>query len=196
MNSALKQRLVGAVVLVAIAVIFVPSFLRERQVEPVSTKTLIPEPPPREEVTFEQPSPPEDIEPAPEPETMFLPDEPSKQPAPEAVSAAEQEPSESDPAPVTEEAGSSDGQDTGGATDGRAWVIQVASFREAERANELRDKLQEQGYRAYVRSASTSAGDVNRVFIGPKISREDAESTKAAVDQALKVDALILRFEP
>ncbi|WP_347329561.1 SPOR domain-containing protein [Marinimicrobium locisalis] len=221
MNSGLKQRLVGAIVLVAIAVIFVPTFLRERQVEPVSTKTLIPDRPPRETVTFENPEPPEDIEPAPEPETMFMPeasrspaesgreeaDETAAQvsPAPESGEAQlqnetqEESPEEQAPAETAQEGPEPTPEpDTtqSQAAQGQAWVIQVASLRSADSARDLRDKLQKQGYRAYVRSANTSAGEVSRVFIGPKISRDEAESTKAAVDKALKVDALIMRFEP
>lgn len=226
MNSGLKQRLVGAVVLVAIAVIFVPTFLRERQVEPVSTKTLIPDRPSRETVTFENPEPPQDIEPAPEPDTMFMPEtSPAEGSGEDTDSAtaqaslapkASEEPPEEPSSPPEEaqgqagEEGETPAQaerdapeptsepDTAEtqAAQGQAWVIQVASLRSADSARDLRDKLQEQGYRAYVRSADTSGGEVSRVFIGPKISRDEAESTKAEVDKALKVDALIMRFEP
>lgn len=220
MNSGLKQRLVGAVVLVAVAVIFVPTFLRDRQVEPVSTKTLIPDPPSRETVTFDNPQPPEDIEPAPEPDEMFMPQasspsadgsskEAKRETSPE--SEAVDEPKET-PTPQEEEpkGQGGNGEEPGAqerapaesettqtqAADGQAWVIQVASLRSTDSARDLRDKLQKQGYRAYIRSASTSAGEVSRVFIGPKISRREAEATKTEVDEALKVDALIMRFEP
>lgn len=203
MNSGLTQRLVGAVVLVAIGVIFVPTFLRDRQVEPVSTKTLIPDRPPRETVTFENPQPPENIEPAPEPDEMFMP-EASTPPADQATERADAPASESTSDEVREQEASQEPQSpaqaepdsSAQATDGQAWVIQVASFRSADSARDLRDRLQTQGYRAYIRSASTSAGEVSRVFIGPKISRDEAEATKSEVDQALKVDALIMRFEP
>lgn len=212
MNSGLTQRLVGAVVLVAIGVIFVPTFLRDRQVEPVSTKTLIPDRPPRETVTFDNPQPPENIEPAPEPDEMFLP-EASTPPADKApagdeaqtpVSASEeastadqqQEGREEEPPRETESPSQGEPDSAAQAADGQAWVIQVASLRSADSARDLRDRLQKQGHRAYVRSASTSAGEVSRVFIGPKISRSEAEATKSEVDRALKVDALIMRFEP
>ncbi len=187
MNSALKQRLVGAIVLVAIGVLVVPSFLRDRQVEPVSTQTLIPDRPAQETVVFEAPSAPENIEPAPEPDTMFIPEETS-QPVVESLEEVQSEAkldADADQAPVEPAA---DG--------GTAWVIQVASFRASDTARALRDRLQADGYRAYMRSVSTSNGEVNRVYIGPKVSRSEAEATKTAVDQALKVDALILRFEP
>lgn len=192
MNSALKQRLVGAIVLVAVGILVVPSFLRDRQVEPVSTQTLIPDRPVQETLTFEAPSAPEDIEPAPEPDTMFMPEETS-QPVVDSLAQAQTEPEPDEP----ERDASTDQEAPEPAADDRtAWVVQVASFRAPDTARELRDRLQADGYRAYVRSATTNGGEVSRVYIGPKVSRSEAEATKTAVDQALKVDALILRFEP
>lgn len=232
MNSGLKQRLVGAIVLIAIAIIFVPSFLRERQVEPVSTKTLIPDRPQQETMTFESPSSPEGIEPAPPPESMFVPDDSSEnsdltegaqqQPVADDLedlqrqsaarieaqseqagevdqTDAEAEAGSADEPGSTEESGSTDpdssGESEAAAGEG-AWVVQVASFRSADSARNLRDRLQAEGYRAYMRSASTSVGEVSRVYIGPKVDRSEAEKAKAAIDASLKVESLVLRFEP
>ncbi|UZJ45630.1 SPOR domain-containing protein [Marinimicrobium sp. C6131] len=188
MNSGLKQRLVGAIVLIAIGILVVPSILRDRQVEPVSTQTLIPDRPAEETMVFEAPTAPDNIEPAPEPDTMFMPEDTSQP----VVDSLEEAQSEAVAEPSVPETGAS----TADVDERTAWVIQVASFRDPETARALRDRLQADGYRAYVRSASTDAGAVSRVFIGPKVSRSEAESTKAAIDRALKVDALILRFEP
>lgn len=208
MNSALKQRLVGAIVLVALAVIFVPSFLREKQVEPVNTETLIPDPPERETMTFESPTPPDDVEPAPAPETMFMPDDSREQPVadsleqaraqeastPESASGADTGETSSDG--TGEDGGESDSDLPEAASEEGAWVVQVASLSSADSARKLRDRLQDEGHRAYVREASTSSGQVSRVYIGPKIERAQAEAIKAAVDESLKVESLILRFEP
>lgn len=201
MNSGLKQRLVGAVVLLAIAIIFVPSFLRERQVEPVSTQTLIPDRPRQETVDFESPTAPEGIDPAPEPEGMFVPEE-SEQPVADDLEQAQQQtararseepeaPSQPDPEPEP-----SPDEVSEPALEEGAWVVQVASFRSSDSARNLRDRLQAEGHRAYMRSATTSAGEVTRVYIGPKLDRQEAENTKSAVDDALQLDSLILRFEP
>lgn len=212
MNSALKQRLVGAIVLVALAVIFVPSFLREKQVEPVNTETLIPDPPERETMTFESPTPPDDVEPAPAPETMFMPDDSEQQPVADSLEQAREQ-TETTPEAASDESATetADDEPSDGtrdnsaqtesalpeaATDEGAWVVQVASLSSAESARKLRDRLQDEGHRAYVREASTSSGQVSRVYIGPKIERSQAEAIKSAVDESLKVESLILRFEP
>lgn len=212
MNSALKQRLVGAIVLVALAVIFVPSFLREKQVEPVNTETLIPDPPERETMTFESPTPPDDVEPAPAPETMFMPDDSERQPVAESLEQAREQVGSTpdsaadDDATETADDEPRDSSGENGAepdsalpeavSEQGAWVVQVASLSSAESARKLRDRLQDEGHRAYVREASTSSGQVSRVYIGPKIERAQAEAIKASVDESLKVESLILRFEP
>lgn len=216
MNTGLKQRLVGAVVLIAIAVIFIPTFLRDRQVEPVNTQTLIPEAPEREAVEFEAPQAPEDIEPAPEPETMFMPDDGGRQPAVDSLEQArapdsgqqseaggpsDEEQSDEpkadspDENPEPADAGDSSPEEEATAEQG-GWVLQVASLRSEESARQLRTRLREQGHRAYVRTAQVDGRQVSRVYIGPKIGREAVEALKSEVDEALSVDSLVLRFEP
>lgn len=192
MTQGLKQRLVGAVVLLAIAVLFVPSFLRERQVEPVSTKTLIPDQPVRETLTFESPRAPDNIEPAPAPESMFVPEE-NSQPVVESLEQAQTEEASADASPAEPSTPSEPRERD---LEQGAWVVQVASFRSADSARNLRDRLQAEGHRAYMRSATTDSGEVSRVYIGPKVDRDEAQSTKAAVDQLLQVESLIMRFEP
>lgn len=195
MNQALKQRLVGAVVLLALGIIFLPGILRENQRAPVNRQTLVPQSPGYERLKFENPERPANIEPAPDPETMFIP--PSEQKPREVPEAADTQP-QSDQK-VSEEAQEPESQSEAGEDKTQsqgAWVVQVASFRSGERASELRDKLQDQGYRAYVRAANTDSGPVNRVFIGPKIDKEAVVEIKHAVDEAFQLNTLVLRFEP
>jgi len=210
-NVVLKQRLVGAIVLVAVAVIFLPSILRQQQPEPVDTRSQIPDAPALESLSFAVPEPPPAINPAPEPETMLVPEESTQpvvesleqlaEPAPDQTSgtASSQTPDhESSPAqpsqnsPQTEMAAPAD-SDT---SDRAAWVIQVASLSSSESARGLRDRLQEQGYKAYVRSVTISGKEVSRVYIGPKLERSAADAIKADIDRQLQVNALVLRFQP
>jgi len=194
-NDGLKQRLVGAVVLVALAVIFVPSLLREQQPEPVDTRTQIPESPAIEPLTFEVPQQPENVEPAPAPETMFMPEDQSQPAQADLESDAEiQEQAEVTSAQEEAPSGAKNNQLAEQGVQG--WVVQVASFNNRETANKLRNRLQEQGYKAYVRSVEIDSGTVSRVYIGPKLDRVEAESIKSAVDESLRVDALVLKFQP
>jgi len=197
MNQALKQRLVGAVVLLALGIIFLPGILRENQQAPVNRQTLVPQSPDYQHLEFENPERPENIEPAPDPETMFLP--PSEQAPQDALEAVDIQPEPDQAAseePQEPEVKSEPEAEAQEARPQGAWVVQVASFRSGERASELRDKLQDQGYRAYIRSADADLGPVNRVFIGPKIDKKAAQEIKRAVDEAFQLNTLVLRFEP
>lgn len=203
MNDGLKQRLIGALVLVGVGVIFLPGFFREGSPYQVDTSTQIPAPPVVEPVAIEPPRRIADMPPSPEPDTMFLPE--AEQPVhgdPEAlIAAAETAPDKPSAAPAAvPETPASDGEppeDRGedGLVPG-AWVVQVASLRSEDSARALRDKLQDRGYKAYIRRADTGQGMLSRVYIGPKFERETALAIKREIDPVFKVDALVLQFKP
>ena len=75
MRESVKHRLIGGAVLAAIAVLFLPSFFKDRQQYQVDTSSHIHGRPSITAVDFNEPTRPEGIEPAPAPETMFVPDE-------------------------------------------------------------------------------------------------------------------------
>lgn len=212
MKDVLKQRLVGAFVLAAIGVIFLPSFFKEQRGYEVDTATQIPPRPTLPQVTFDAPTPSETVTPAPDPETMFLPsdDEPegateiaqNHDPASEvAVVKKSEEPDESSSLESRPKKESSS-PDTvpemplneKGIPD--AWVVQVASLGSKDAANKLRDELQNEGYKAYVRTATSAGVSVTRVFIGPKLNKSEAEAIKSKIDTRLKVNSLVRRFQP
>lgn len=209
MNEVLKQRVIGALVLVGVAIIFLPSFFKERRPFQVDMTTQIPARINVAPVIIDEPSSPQGIEPAPVPETMFLPE--SNQVVIEDLEALQAEPAETVPvpqptktpsqsvtAPVSTVAPikSSTSKSEAPASTAKAWVIQVASLRSAPSAKNLRDKLQKRGYRAYIRVVSTNSGSVSRVFIGPKLNKEAALDIKEKVDSLFKVNSLVLIFKP
>lgn len=203
MRESVKHRLIGAAVLAAIAVLFLPSFFKDRQQYQVDTSTHIPGRPSITAVDFNEPKRPEGIEPAPAPETMFVPDET------ESVSAAQIPPAE-DAVVTTEVLASSQLVSSSSAASDAAvpvmplntqglpdtWVVQVASLSVQEAANKLRDQLQADGHKAYVRSALGANATIYRVFIGPKQDKAQAMAIKAQLDKRLKVNSLVLPFKP
>ncbi|MFC6978887.1 SPOR domain-containing protein [Microbulbifer taiwanensis] len=74
-------------------------------------------------------------------------------------------------------------------------MVQVASYREESRAEKLRSRLLDEGYKAYTRAVTTSKGRFVRVFVGPKVSRADAQAAKQELDQLLKAQTLVLKFK-
>lgn len=191
MKYTLKHRLVGAAVLAAIAVLFLPSFFKEKQVAPVSTKTMIPQRPGTIPVEFNAPQPVPDIEAAPAPEAMFAPDgvAPSE-PRLSSTSSAATATKETVPAsPVNAMPLNAQGLPD-------AWVVQVGSFATKEAANKIRDDLQAEGLKAYVRTVPGPSGMISRVYIGPKLDKAQAQQIKAQIDKRLKVNSIITHFQP
>ncbi|WP_049629852.1 SPOR domain-containing protein [Cellvibrio sp. pealriver] len=197
MKESVKHRLIGAAVLAAVAVLFLPSFFKDRQQYQVDTNTHIPGRPNITAVAFDEPTQPEGIEPALAPEAMFLPDE--EQQLSEPLSPPEQPVTDKSVADVETSVSSSPSDSVSnlplnskGLPD--AWVIQVASLGSQEAANKLRDQLQADGHKAYVRAVPNTAA--YRVFIGPKQDKSEALAIKAQLDKRLKVNSMILPFKP
>ncbi|GAA6153183.1 SPOR domain-containing protein [Pseudoteredinibacter isoporae] len=74
MDDGLKQRLVGAVVLSAVAVLFVPVLFDQHDKHKVDTVSQIPSMPNIDPVDYQSPSRPDGIDPASEPDQMFIPE--------------------------------------------------------------------------------------------------------------------------
>lgn len=202
MRDSVKHRLIGAAVLAAIAVLFLPSFFKDRQQYQVDTSSQIPGRPSITAVDFNEPTRPEGIEPAPAPETMFLPDEAEATatqqipPAEQAVTADAITSSESASSMSTVEATSVPVMPLNAQGLPDTWVIQVASLSAQAAANKLRDQLQADGHKAYVRSVPGASATIYRVFIGPKQDKAEAAAIKTQLDKRLKVNSLVLPFKP
>ncbi|GIX21371.1 MAG: hypothetical protein KatS3mg121_0154 [Gammaproteobacteria bacterium] len=198
MHAALKQRLVGAVILVALGVIFIP-MLFER--DPVGRQTVSLEiPPPPGEEGFLDPAaevfPPPEFEPpaavepvieaehraegVPHRDPDTLEDRPQPVPPPAPV---ERSPAAA-PAAVEAPAAAPD--------PGQAWWVQVGSFSRAANAAALRDRLRKAGIEAQVFASRGATGPVYRVRVGPLADRDAAEARAAAVRAAGDFPTLIL----
>lgn len=181
LNDGVKQRIVGALVLAALAVIFLPSLFSREGVRYIDVTSQIPPPPAIQPIEIAEPQPVADIAPAPEPDQLFQPREEAPAPEPSRTSADSETPPPAQP--VLDEQGLP-----------LAWVVQVAAYREPQRAERLRMQLMDEGYKAYTREVSTDKGPVVRVFVGPKVSREEAAAAKQELDQLLNTQSLVLRL--
>jgi len=172
LDDGLKQRLVGALVLLALAVIFLPVLFDRDPMAPVDRTTQVPRAPEVITVAINPPEEPERVEFVPEPSAMYVPEEADQ------VAATPEPP--------------------GFADDGtpKAWVLQIASFREKDSAENLRAKLAQQKYEAYTRVVSYKNGTVHRVYVGPKLDKESLLLQKAAIERDLNLQTLVLPFTP
>ncbi|WP_237065795.1 SPOR domain-containing protein [Microbulbifer guangxiensis] len=198
LNDGFKQRIVGALVLLALAVIFLPSLFDREGARYIDITSQIPPAPDIQPIEIATAQPLDDVAPAPEPEAVFQPvavTEPAPEAKPEPAKAlpadaapatgpSAEEPAPEKQAPVLDENGLP-----------ISWVVQVASYREQDRADRLRDRLMDEGFKAYTRSASTDRGTFVRVFVGPKVDRADAETAKQELDQLLAAQTLVMRLK-
>lgn len=189
MDDGLKQRIIGAFVLLAIAVIFVPVFFDRERIEPVDRTTLIPPAPSIEPVVIDRPVPSDDeFDPAKPVEEMFVPVVEAT-PVPEEKPAPKEKPS----VPVKDSEPDVSITDKGVP---QGWVLQIASYQSAERAIKMRDELINDGYKAYLREVKANGGRMSRVYVGPKLDRDKLEKEKAELDKKYKIKTLLLKFDP
>lgn len=188
MSSLLKARILGFLVLLSLAIIFLPwvfdgTGVNERKQMDMS----IPPAPDMPEIVVNQPTRAQLdkplSEPAPiKPETARLEEE-SKVETPQSESKkptkAEPKLSLADEKPALDQEGIP-----------VAWTLQLASFQDKTNAENLRILLIKKGYKAYSRERD----GLSKVFVGPDIQRTQIEKLRAELKKEFKLDGLILRF--
>lgn len=200
MDENAKRRLVGAAVLVALMVIFVPMLVDREDDDQLGEPIVIPNPPAfdsRYDASVE-PVAGEFDHPAPEPEAT----------APAASDAADLRPGVARPAPVEVERppvkpaaptpapekpatpaprAPASAQPAPASrppavpADATSWVVQVASLSVADAANRLRDELRGKGYSAFVEQAEINGATFYRVRVGPESDRARADQMATAI---------------
>lgn len=204
MDKVLKQRLVGAAILIALAVIFVPMLFDEGPERDGVRDSAIELPPPpaeRREVrrlpldperAREQPSAPV-IEPAApdrsEDEISLLEPapEPDREPAPAPVEDIPEPTAEPEPAPPPAPSPAPEARPAPSpapATDesgSAAWIVQVASFSSAETAQRIMEQLNRLGHDAAVDVIVRGDSRLHRVRSGPYGTRADADRARTQI---------------
>lgn len=212
MNDILKQRLVGALILVALGVVFWPIIFVEPGDEPAAEQPRIPPRPAVETAAIEPPDmaglrPSEEIEaqkaaraaelawPVPAPDSKQ-----ESQPADESRTVAAKDPKpEKAPASVPSRKTRTEAPeklvvDSDGVP--VAWILQVATVSSSDKANELRDHLLKVDQKAYVKRVKRNGKNLYRVYIGPKFERAVLESMQPRIDREFGVKSMIARYVP
>jgi len=210
-NENFRQRLVGALILLALGVIFWPIIFVQPGDDTTAELGAIP---PRPDVS---------TEPLPPPETTGLRD---AQPVAARRQALEAETPPSPPAPPSAgtgergagEAGEKPAQTSTDAaqkpleraardtppepleldSDGVpvAWMLQVASVSSRDKALALRSRLLEMDHKAYVESVTADGRELHRVYIGPKFEKAKLAKLRDEIDAEFGVTSMIRRYIP
>lgn len=203
-----KQRLVGTVVLVALAVIFIPmilDFSREQETMVAVDIEIPPAPDANKMRILPLDSWSKKIDPEVKAEPLFVespvvPDEEEKKPdlgleselkskLKEAVSTTAPKMSQPDvfvePPAETKKI----------AKKGPAWVVQIGSFSSQDKALFFRDQLRSQGYASYVVSADSRENKkYYRVRVGPVLLKSEASSIQKKLKTDTKLDGFLMRY--
>jgi DedD protein len=187
-DRALKERIIGAIVLVVFAVLVVPVFLdgpsdekemltevvtlpgqnnQERKQQTITLDRDRSEPVPatsqavpQDEIVAAEPAAaPTKKEPKPVPQPVVVEDEPTTETSTSTPAAANT------------------------STTGM-WAVQLGSFSSQENAERLAASLRGQGYAAFLSQLKTNSGALHRVRVGPQKDRASAEAIAAQLGKS------------
>lgn len=182
MDPQLKQRVVGAAVLVAVGVIFIPIFLNDASDD------------------YEQ-SLPMGIDMAPPDDfnSRVVPlDDDLMEQLERAMDATPQELSNLQGwASVPKALPESDDPQTPIATTRTgvtAWVVQVGSFNSEENAEALVKRLRQGGYGAFIEQLRNEADLAYRVRVGPELKKISADNIRDALARDIDIDGIVVRY--
>jgi DedD protein len=187
---------VGALVLVALAVIFVPMILDgSGRTSRVNLDLDIP-PQPVYPAPERMPALPQA---APEPEMLPEPAEGTVQPEPAAVPepAAEQPAPEPKPAPKPQPKPEPKAQPKPEAKpvpaeEPVAWVVQLGSFGAKDNAEGLVEKLRKAGFAAFLEPYTAEGKPMYRVKVGPSTKREAAEALRDRIAREQSINGIVV----
>jgi DedD protein len=171
-----RRRLVGAIALVLIVVVFLPMFL-DNEPKPLS-----------QDIAINIPAvPPVDQSP-----TLASPQQQAGAPA--TAPAATPEPQ---PAATVPEAASRPAAKPAEQSSEEGYVVQLGAFSNPAKARQLVAKLKENRFRAYTQTVKTAGGELTRVRVGAYPSKEAAEKARDQLKARRLVigDATVVRSD-
>jgi len=179
MDRALKERIIGAAVLVAFAVLVVPVFLDgpDDDVEMITESVTLPgqnnQERKQQTIVLER----DRTEPVPAAATTAPPVQ--KKPAAEQEKPVVKVPTEqAAPATTSKKTPAATESTTG------MWAVQLGSFSNKQNAERMAADLRKQGFAAFLSQVRTDSGQLHRVRIGPQKDRDSAESVAAKLASA------------
>lgn len=221
MSSALQNRLVGTIIVVALAVIFLPDILGGKKQTNQDLFVELPTPPQMRPVSESETFPQEQVKQQVERKAEIIPDvatddfdmdeQPTAVEPVENVSTAQDKvegaalnevqdrPVEDRPLdntavepPVTTSVAQSLGADS--LLEEAGWVVQLGVFRHQKNVRELLNKLKDSGYRAFSRPVKTSTGELTKVFVGPDLDKAVLENALPHLRELTKLQGRVTPF--
>lgn len=184
MNDVLKQRLVGALVIIVLGVIFWPVIFVAPELEPLDRGSEVPSLPALELRELPAPKPLAGL-----PQARY-----SEEATVTAPSTPAQKPAAADERAADGAAKASPGLDEEGIP--VAWTLQVVTVGSRDKAEALSTRLIGMGYKAYIKALRRDSKTLYRIYVGPKFAREDMLEAKQVIDKELRVTSMVTRYLP
>jgi len=203
LNQSAKQRIVGTVVLLALALIFLPIiFDGEGSYQaPVSSRipetpiiSILPEPLQSRPVIIGNVETVEAVEPEIAATVSLIGEVIELVEEPVGVSATEEPGSDVEitestadftrVVPELSDAGLPQG-----------WVVRLGSFSNRENASNLLARLQDSGYKAYSRAMRNDQGPLTGVFVGPWLDRGLVNEYQQKLQEEFSLVGIVVRYE-
>ena len=200
MQQSTKQRIVGTVVLLALALIFLPIIFDGQGSYQAPISSRIPEPP---EIVIM----PEPVQSRPVILADSIPDiedeaeaEPESPPvAVAAATATDSAPAATDVEEVavvtSEPVFNREAPQLGADGLPEGWSVRLGSFADASNAETLMQRLQDAGYRAYTRRIESEQGSLTGVFVGPWVDRATVASYQNELQQHFQLAGIVVRYQ-
>ncbi|MBG2874195.1 cell division protein DedD [Proteus alimentorum] len=217
MASKFQNRLVGAVVLVAVGVIFLPALLdgdKKYNEDQFASIPLVPKPGDEQEIESIAPIEQTSVPSTPsegasegmiseavtgvEQPTVTTPEPPAVAPVTPPVQP--QQPSQQQPTPpavVTPpvQPPAPPVQETK-PPKGEAWVVQLGALKNAAKVEEIIAKMHFSGYPVYTIPSRPVAGQVTRIYIGPSASKSELQAILPHLKELTGLQGEVRAYKP
>ncbi|WP_239739089.1 cell division protein DedD [Proteus penneri] len=216
MASKFQNRLVGAVVLVAVGVIFLPALLdgdKKYNEDQFASIPLVPKPGDEQEIESIAPIEQTSVPSTPsegasegmlseavtgvEQPTVTTPEspavvpvtpvEPPQQPTPTPEPPTVVTPPVQPPTPPVQETKPPKGE---------AWVVQLGALKNAAKVEEIIAKMHFSGYPVYTIPARPVAGQVTRIYIGPSASKSELQAILPHLKELTGLQGEVRAYKP
>tara|TARA_B100001063_G_scaffold223055_1_gene229953 strand:- start:389 stop:994 length:606 start_codon:yes stop_codon:yes gene_type:complete len=195
--DTLKQRIVGAFVIISLAVIFLPMIFDEPRETASNVIVSVPPRPAFKVIEIDKPKRPEfkqiDIDPVSQKIVEIEP-----QLAPQLSDETQQlNLKQREAEPVEAQPKRSNLKPTVNHLPlfKNVWMVQLGTFSNTQNAYQLRDKLRKDGFDGHTKPVDLNGKKAIRVFTGPFVDKSEAEKTKQKLDTKYKVVSRVLFFD-
>lgn len=211
MASPLQNRLVGTLVVVALAVILLPELFTGTDIQRQDDIEVIPLRPDLD-TAMETADFPADFSARTAPVMVdpIVPDDETLSPGElsqvmgETNGAAREVLAEGVPEPLADAERETAMESAAGSDSGAAavpenvdgWLIQLGAFRNAERVTELVDELQNAGFPAYSRTAGGRGSELTLLLVGPDMDRDELAAQLPELEELTGLEGRIVRYRP